>query len=187
MENGDTIRLGIDLIITPIQPITIAQRTLTYPFRALQALIDRLAEETSPKDVVNITLPAVSYTEPVVLWGRSFNLTGSEEHGTRTSFPAGIQIRSQTDEKDWISKFTGIDFLGDGTGVGLSHRQPRLGAGLPLTNWKTAVLCYGIPGSTPWTVSLRKMGRLYYNSTATATAIPVLPEISSGKMIPPYF
>ena len=167
MENGDTIRLGIDLIITPIQTYHYsAENADLSDSAALQALIDRLAEETSPKDVVNITLPAVSYTEPVVLWGRSFNLTGSEEHGTRTSFPAGIQIRSQTDEKDWISKFTGIDFLGDGTGVGLSTANRAWVQDCRFTNWKTAVLCYGDTWVNTLDCVFEKNGTgLYYNST----------------------
>ena len=167
MENGDTIRLGIDLIITPIQTYHYnAENADLSDSAALQALIDRLAEETSPKDVVNITLPAVSYTEPVVLWGRSFNLTGSEEHGTRTSFPAGIQIRSQTDETDWISNFTGIDFPGDSTGVGLSAANRTWVQDCRFTNWKTAILCYGDTWVNTLDCVFEKNGTgLYYNST----------------------
>ena len=45
----------------------------------IQALIDWAAEETNPEDSVIIHLPAITYTEPIVLKEHAVNLTGSYE------------------------------------------------------------------------------------------------------------
>ena len=79
-----------------------------------------MAGETEKKDVVNIQLPAITYTEPVILRGRAFNLTGTQSGGQRTTFTAGIQIAPTDGARDLISYFDNIDFIGEGTGVGIS-------------------------------------------------------------------
>ena len=63
------------------------------------------------EDVVKIQLPPVTYTEPLILSGRSFNLTGSRSGSQRTCFTAGIQMRAQKGNQNWISIFDGIDFI----------------------------------------------------------------------------
>ncbi len=69
--------------------------------------------------MVNIQLPAITYTEPVILRGRAFNLTGTQSGGQRTTFTAGIQIAPTDGARDLISYFDNIDFIGEGTGVGI--------------------------------------------------------------------
>lgn len=141
MENGDTIHLRMDLTVTPTNIYNYDPENADLSdSQALQDLIDRAAQETSLEDTVNISLPAVTYTEPIILHSRSFNLTGTEENGRRTTFTAGIQVR---DELYWISYFTGIEFVGDGTGVGLSTAGRAWAKDCRFANWKTAVLGYG--------------------------------------------
>ena len=43
----------------------------------------------------------------------------------------------------WISYFTGIDFRGDGNGIGLSTAGRAWAKECSFYNWKTAVLAYG--------------------------------------------
>lgn len=144
MKNGDTIQLSMDMTITPtpIYNFDSANADLSDS-AALQALIDQLAEQTSKQDIVNITLPAVTYTEPVILHDRAFNLTGTEEQGKRTTFADGIQIRAQNGSRDWISYFTDIDFIGSGSGMGVSSANRLWLTGCRFLNWDTAVLAYG--------------------------------------------
>ena len=141
MKNGDTIRLGMDLSITTSAIYEYdSQDADLSTAQGLQALIDRAAAETKDIDSVTITLPPVTYTEPVVLHTRSFSLTGTEENGKRTTFAAGIQMR---DECYWISYLTGIDFAGDGSGVGISAAGRLWTRDCRFTNWKTALLSFG--------------------------------------------
>ena len=141
MENGDTLRLRTNLVITPIHTHHYNSKNADLSdSAALQALIDRLAKESDSKDAINITLPAVTYTEPVVLWGRSFHLIGSEENGKQTTFTAGVQLRPAVPYQGWISQFTGIHFAGDGTGVGLSAANRVWIQNCRFSNWNTAVL-----------------------------------------------
>lgn len=171
MESGDTIRIRMNLTLIPIH---------TYDYHpdsedmsdlpALQALIDRLAEETDQKDNVNLYLPAVVYTEPLILHGRSFNLIGCEENGRRTTFAAGIQMRNM-DGGNWISYFTGLDFVGDGTGVGLSTAARAWAKECRFTGWKTAVLCYGTTWANTTDCAFTDNGAgLYYNAVGNCVS-----------------
>ena len=146
MENGDRLFLRTNLHITPVNVYSFSTENADLSdSAALQALIDRIVAdpEIHPLDNVNIELPAVRYTEPIVLYDRSFNLTGSEENGKRTDFAAGIQMRSQ-DEGKWVNYLTNLDFNGDGSGVGLSSAAPRVWVrNCRFRNWKTAFLGFG--------------------------------------------
>ena len=166
MKNGDTIRLGMELTI---------KKTAIYNFspedtdlsdsKALQALIDWAEAETEPEDSVNVLLPAVTYTEPIVLRGRAINLTGSEEDGKRTTFTAGIQMQRDDDANFWISYFTGIDFTGDGSGVAISAASRLWTKECRFSNWKTAILGFGNVwvNTTDCTFENNGVG-LHYNS-----------------------
>ncbi len=141
MKNGDTIRLGTDLslYIVGIHNYSSDNADLSDS-KALQALIDEIAEEIDYRDEVNITLPAVTYTEPLILHGPSINLTGSESENSRTTFTAGIQMRQGA---SLISYFTGIDFKGDGNGIAVSAAGRLWTKDCTFTGWKTALLIFG--------------------------------------------
>ena len=138
MANEDTVRIRSTLTVTPTQTYYYnSENADLSDSQALQALIDQLARETRPEDVVKIQLPAVTYTEPLILSGRSFNLTGSRSGGQRTCFTAG------KGNQNWISFFDGIDFTGDGSGVGLSTADRARTKNCRFSGWKTAILAYG--------------------------------------------
>ena len=166
MNNRDTIRIRSALTVTPIHTYRYnSQNADLADSRALQSLIDQLARETNHKDVVAIELPAVTYDAPLILHSRSFSLTGTETEGKRTTFTAGIQMRAQADDRDWISDFTGIDFVGDGTGVGISAANRVRTTDCRFFNWKTALLSYGDTWVNTMDCLFEGNGTgLYYNS-----------------------
>lgn len=144
MANGDSIRIRSALTVTPTQTYYYSSENADLSdSKALQAFVDQLARETRPEDVVKIQLPAVTYTEPLVLSGRAFNLTGSQSGGQRTCFTAGIQMRAQSGDQNWISHFSDIDFSGSGGGVGLSAADRVQTENCHFSGWKTAILAYG--------------------------------------------
>ena len=143
MENKDTIELKTDLHLTPILTYNYSAETDDLSdTAALQSLIDRIADKIDFRDIVNITLPAVTYTEPLVLHDRAFNLTGSEENGKRTTFTAGIQMRRQ-ENNQWISYLENIDFNGTKDSIGVSTAGRTWVQDCSFTGWKTAVLAFG--------------------------------------------
>lgn len=167
MKNGDLLRIRFNLFITP---------TKTYNFNtdnadlsdaaSLQALIDRLAEDPSinSEDTINIYLPPVTYKEPIVLRGRSFNLYGTEKDGQRSTFAAGIQ-QLFSEKTQGITYLTDLDFTGDGSGVALSTANRSWMKNCRFTNWKTAILSFGRSwvNTTNCTFTGNGIG-LYYNS-----------------------
>lgn len=169
MNSGDTLRVRMDLNITPVSTHTFSAETEDLSnAAALQALIDRIAadEAIKPGDTVEILLPAVTYTEPVVLHDRAFNLTGSEENGQRTTFAAGLELRAGGQGSTWINYLTDIDFIGDGTGIGLSAARRAWTTNCRFENWKIAVLAYGSSWvNTRNSVFLNNGIGLRYNST----------------------
>ena len=164
MKNGDTIRLGMDLSIYAAQIHDYSpENTNLSDSQALQALIDRIAEETDYRDTVNIHLPAVTYTEPVILHGHTVNLIGSESENGRTTFTAGIQMRDEFYEICYLS---GIDFVGSGSGVAISAAGRLWTQECTFSGWKTAILVFGHvwANTTDCTFTDNEIG-LHYNST----------------------
>lgn len=144
MANKDTIRIRSTLTVTPTQTYYYnSENADLSDSEALQDFIDQLARETRPEDVVNIHLPPVTYTEPLILSGRAFNLIGSRSGKQRTAFAAGIQMRAQEGAQNWISHFADMDFSGNGSGVGISAANRVWAENCRFTGWKTAVLAYG--------------------------------------------
>lgn len=144
MKNGDTISVRSELSVTPIHTYEYSQENADLSTsQSLQELIDRLVKETDRKDIVNITLPAVTYDEPLVLYGRAFNLTGTRSGEKQTAFSSGIRIRAAEDGQDWICYFTDLDFPGTGKGVAISAANRVWTRGCRFTDWDTALLAHG--------------------------------------------
>lgn len=140
MKNGDTIRLHQKIFVTVIPTLDY------YPTDApmntteeLQALIDEITKTADPTAIVNLHLPPVTYTGSLMLEGRSINLTGSEEG--RTVFTGHIQVTAK--ETQPICYFDNLDFVGDGTGVGISAATRLHLTNCTIAGWKTGVLAYG--------------------------------------------
>lgn len=142
MENGDTIRLHQKITVEPIE---------TYDFypedyamgtaEELQALVDRIAEDVPLPAVVNLHLPAVTYQGGLAIEDRPMNLYGSTDtERNRTTFTDTIRVAAQDGP---ISYFYDLDFVGEGTGVGVSASARFWAENCSFTNWKTGVLGYG--------------------------------------------
>lgn len=164
MRNGDTLRLGMDLSLYKVKIHNYSSENADLSdSQALQALIDQIAEDIDYRDVVNITLPALTYTDPLVLHGPSINLTGSESENGRTTFTAGIQMR---DDASLISYLTGIDFKGDGTGVALSAAGRLWTKDCTFDGWETALLIFGNVWANATDCAFTNNGiGIHYNST----------------------
>lgn len=141
MKNGDVIRLRQDEIIEPIKTYTYDYHDIPMDtIEELQALVDQVAQETEDSDVVNIYLPPVTYEGSLSITQRPVNLYGSVEEGHRTTFTDTIGI---TADDTQISYFYDIDFVGDGTGIGVSSAARARMTGCRFTGWKTGFLGYG--------------------------------------------
>ena len=145
IEKVEVVLPGIDLLLeveVEVDEALFARRGGTA--EKLQALIQRLEAETDPVvDIVNLHLPPVTYTEPIEITGRPFNLYGAEGE-ERTTFAAGIRMTYQDQEAGtWISEFHDLDLRGNGSGVGLSSAGRVSVTGCVFTGWKTGLLAYG--------------------------------------------
>ena len=148
MKNGDTIRLGLDYILTPLltenyYPEDVPMGTT----EELQALIDEIAAAEDRSSMINIYLPAVTYDGTLVLHGRAINLYGSTGGERRTVFTGSIQVEAREDS--WISYLQDIDFRGNG-GVALSAAANTRATDCLFTGWDTAF--YGC--GTAWINSI---------------------------------
>lgn len=142
MKNGDTIRLSMRLVVTPTTIYDYSPENADMSdTAALQALLDQAAAIAGEQDTINVYLPPITYTEQLVIPEHAFNLFGSEAEGQRTTFTEGI--RMENPKKFFISYFTGIDFKGDGTGIGLSTAGRVWTRECSFSNWRTALLGYG--------------------------------------------
>ena len=143
MENGDIIRLRMDFLITFQEIFNYSSENADLSdSKALQALLDRLAEERNMDEIVNLYLPAVTYTDTIVIRDRAYNIYGSEENGQRTTFTGGIQMNPFY-KRTWITYFNDLDFTGDGSGIGLSVANRAWAKGCRFIDLKTGILAHG--------------------------------------------
>lgn len=141
MKNGDTIFLRTTLSINPVTTHNYTSEDVDMSdTAALQVLLDQLSTQIAESDVINIYLPPLTYTEPLIIRGHSFHIIGTEANGQHTTFTAGIQI-----DKNFLGStyVTDIDFIGDGKSVGFSSSGTAWLKSCRFSNWKTAALCLG--------------------------------------------
>ena len=142
MKNGDTIRLRQMYQITPIPVYDYYPEE--YPMETveeLQALIDAIDGQVEDVAVVNLHLPTVTYEGGITIWDRSMNLYGStDQDGTRTTFTSPVQVLEGSGN---ITYFYDMDFVGSGSGIGLSGSAPFRATNCTFTGWETGVLAYG--------------------------------------------
>ncbi len=145
MKNGDTILLRHQENVVVIDtydyyPEDASMNTL----EDLQALIDKISMDSTlhEKDIINLHLPAVTYDGGLVIDKRPINLYGSTDAvGDRTTFTSTVRIAAP---KDWMQYINGIDFVSNGSEVGVSAASARLHLiDCKFTGWNTAVLAYG--------------------------------------------
>lgn len=142
MKNGDIIRLHQEQIFETIPTYHYTSEDVPMDtLEELQALIETIKETVEPDASVYITLPPVTYEGRLNLTGRSVNLTGSEDgQGKRTTFTGNI--RMDLGSRD-ILYFEGIDFIGSGSGIGLSASSRLHLTDCRVAGWRTGVLSYG--------------------------------------------
>ncbi len=141
MKNGDTLVMRQPMVSQLIQTIDILpQDAPMETIEELQTLVDQIADTIPIETIVNLHLPAVTYTGSLEINGRPINLFGNEKNGQRTTFTDTLKLLS---EKEWIIEVDGIDFVGNGTGVGLSAMHRTHIRNCTFSGWKTAVLAYG--------------------------------------------
>lgn len=163
MKNGDKIILHQDLELVIQETVQISyQDHEMETAEQLNELLDSLAD-LYPKDLLEITLPAVTYSEPVTIKSRGCTLYGSEEDGHHTTFTDTLEVFTRTIQ---ITDVNGIYFSGNG-GTGLLAHEGVFVNGCHFTGWDTAV--YGQDGSWPMifnsVFSKNTIGFLFDNNT----------------------
>ena len=134
MRNGDTVTLTQveEYGERPAVDYRWENEDMTTP-TALQALLDRAAEETEPEDVVTVYLPAVTYDQPLHV-RRDMNLIGDD-----TVIAGGLVVEplAYGDDKEVCVNVRDVTFAGDG-GVGLQVMGPTWVRGCRFTGWDVA-------------------------------------------------
>ena len=108
MKNKDKICLSQKVICRPI-PV----KNLYYADTPLETTADiESAIASVPDDtILNLYLPPVTYTEPLILSGRTVNLHGSADEKQMTTFTAGIEVYNRIPE---LMELYDITFEGNG-------------------------------------------------------------------------
>ena len=142
MKNGDLIRVRQNLHITPV--ITHEYHWEDYPMSTVeevQALLDQIAAEVPSTDQVLLYLAPVTY-EGDLVFHRSYDLYGStDEGGERTVWKGSVSM--EDGHYDWINYFYDIDFVGDGTDIGINTPVKAWPVGCTFTGYQAGVLVRG--------------------------------------------
>ena len=116
MKNGDIIRLTQTLEVIPLMhQVYTAQDTALDTLEDLTALLERIDAEVDPSTVVDIYLPAVTYTGDFSISSRAVNLYGCADGSGRTVIDGHLRVESDAPEFVMLSD---LDFVGtSGTGL----------------------------------------------------------------------
>ena len=116
MKNGDTVRLSQVLDIVPLvrQSFT-AEDAAMETVEDLNALLERIDAEVPADTVVDIYLPAVTYTGEIHISSRAVNLYGCSDGSGRTVIEGSLYVESDNPD---VVRIQNIDFTGSG-GSGL--------------------------------------------------------------------
>ncbi len=112
MKNKDKICLSQKVIIKPIPTANLYHEDTPLETTAdIEAAISSVPDDT----ILNLYLPPVTFTEPLILSDRTVNLHGSSDGKQKTTFTAGIEIYNRKPE---LMELSDITFEGDGgTGI----------------------------------------------------------------------
>lgn len=141
MKNGDVIRLHQTQAITGIMTWVFTSDDAPMATVAeLEAFLKKVEETVGPEDVVNIHLPPVTYTEALVIDGRPVHLIGTGDGtGARTAFTAPVRVTMESGE---VLAWENLDFIGPGTGTGLSFSARAHLTNCRVAGWDTGVLAH---------------------------------------------
>ena len=142
MKNGDTIRVRQNIHITRI--ITHEYHWQDYPMdtiEELQALLDKTAKETNPSDLVYLYLPPVTYEGDLKL-SRSYEFYGCTDEGADRTVLNG-SVTMGDGNYYWINYFYDMDFVGDGTDIGIAAPAKTWAISCTFTGYKTGLMTHG--------------------------------------------
>ncbi len=142
MKNGDSIRLHQTMTAIPQKAYRCSyEDTPMETIEELQALADEVSAAGEAYDFIEFYLPPVTYSRGLELNMRAINLYGSTgPDGTRTTFTDTVHI---TASKQALCYVDNIDFVGDGSGVGLSASNRVHLTNCRVAGWRIGVLAYG--------------------------------------------
>ena len=132
MKNGDTIRLRQTFEVIPLvhQAFTPEDAPLNT-MEDVRALLERINTEVPADTIVDIYLPAVTYTGNLTMASRAVNLYGCNDGSGRTVFAGSLSVR--TDSPSLVT-LCDLDFVGNG-GTGLSSTASAQIFGCSFSGW----------------------------------------------------
>ena len=132
MKNGDTIRLRQTFEVIPLvhQAFTPEDAPLNT-MEDLRALLERINTEVPADTIVDIYLPAATYTGNLTMASRAVNLYGCNDGSGRTFFAGSLSVR--TDSPSLVT-LCDLDFVGNG-GTGLSSTASAQIFGCSFSGW----------------------------------------------------
>lgn len=141
MKNGDVIRLHQTQVIAGITTWDFTSDDAPMDTVAeLEAFLKKVEETVGPEDVINIHLPPVTYTEELVIDSRPIHLIGAGDRaGARTTFTAPVRVTMESGE---VLAWENLDFIGPGTGTGLSFSARAHLTNCRVAGWDTGVLAH---------------------------------------------
>ncbi len=170
MKNGDEIRIRQNIHVTPI--ITHEYHWQDYPMNTveeLQALLDQTVREVAPSDLIHIYLPPVTYEGDLKL-ARAYEFYGCTDEGAgRTVLKGSVTIGSGNYQ--FISYFYDMDFVGDGTDIGIIAPVKTWAIGCSFTGYKTGFQSQGSAwvNVTECTFTDNEVG-FHFNSTGQSAS-----------------
>ena len=171
MKNGDVIRVRQNIHVTAI--ITHEYHWEDTPMDTvedLQALLDQTAQEIAPSDLVYIYLPPVTYEGDLNL-SRSYEFYGCTDQGAdRTTLKGSITMDGSASFY-WINYFYDMDFVGDGTDIGIIAPVKAWATGCSFTGYKTGFQSQGEAwiNATECTFMENQVG-LHFNATGQSAS-----------------
>ncbi|MGN8895425.1 zinc-ribbon domain-containing protein [Flavonifractor sp. HCP28S3_F3] len=164
MKNGDVIRVRQNIHVTLIHTYTYDWHD--YPMNTLeelQALLNRVATEVQPEDELIFNLPPVTYEGTLTL-PTTCTLQGCTDGSGRTVFIGSVMATPE--QGYWLNYLFDIDFMGNGTNVGLSASINTMAIDCTFTGYKTGILSYGSAWTAPigCTFTDNEVG-FHFNST----------------------
>ncbi|WP_165450504.1 zinc ribbon domain-containing protein [Intestinimonas massiliensis (ex Afouda et al. 2020)] len=147
MKNGDVLRVRQNIHVTLIHTYTYDWHD--YPMdtlEELQALLDRVVTEVQPMDELIFNLPPVTYEGTLTL-PNTCTLQGCTDGSGRTVFAGSVLATPE--QGYWLNYLFDIDFVGNGSNVGLSASISTIAIGCTFTGYKTGILSYGSAWTAP--------------------------------------
>ena len=137
MKSGDVLHLTMTVEFEEQQALRITPEDAPLETaQALQALLDRLAEEYDADTSITVELPDVAYDAPVSV-GCAVTLKGS---GTAFAAPVTVTPLSDTERCHAYVRFSEVSFEGDGGGTGVTARAPTYLENCRVTDWDVGAL-----------------------------------------------